>query len=163
MYKFAPACDGEAIAFGSARPGYTDEKVAQWLNFMQMQNIQRVCCLLPESQLVPYHSNLIETYQQTFGSDRVCWSPIEDFQLSDLATLTEKILPFLRQADQQNEKALVHCGGGVGRTGHVLAAWLVHARGMTNETAIAAALKGRNPLKVVKNLEDLLNQCRPAI
>ncbi|MEH2143235.1 MAG: dual specificity protein phosphatase family protein [Nostoc sp.] len=108
----------------------------------------------------------------------VCWAPIADFHLSDLKTLTQKILPFLIEADKQNEKVVVHCSGGIGRTGHVLAAWLVSVRGLSNqaaiaavkrtgrnpyEAAIAAVLKGRNPWKVVKELDVLLNNCRLAV
>ena len=108
----------------------------------------------------------------------MCWAPIEDFHLSDLETLTTKILPFLAEADKQAEKVVVHCSGGIGRTGHVLAAWLVSGRGLSNiaaiaavmrtgrnpyEAAIASVIRGRNPLKAVGNLNMLLNQCRLAI
>jgi protein-tyrosine phosphatase len=175
MYKFAPASQQEMIVFGSGRPGYGEEQIQEWLEFMMGQGIQRVCCLLPESQLAPFTTSLLDTYRQTFEPHRVCWSPIEDFQLSDRATLTEVILPFLTEADRLGEKTVVHCAAGIGRTGQVLSAWLVYARGFTNqkaiasvrktgrnpyEAAIAAALKGKNPLKVIDQLNALLNDCR---
>jgi protein-tyrosine phosphatase len=64
-----------------------------------------------------------------------------------------------------------------GRTGHILAVWLVSVRGLSNQAAIAAVkrtgrnpyeaaiavvFRGRNPLKIVKELETLLNDCRLA-
>lgn len=174
MYKFAPAWENEQIVFGAARPGYTNNKVQDWIEFMKCQDIKRVCCLLPEQQLASY-SNLLGTYKQEFGNQLVSWTPIADFHLCDLETLTQKILPFLIEADKQNEKVVVHCSGGIGRTGHVLAAWLVSVRGLSNqaaiaavkrtgrnpyEAAIAAVFRGRNPLKVVKELDVLLNDCR---
>jgi protein-tyrosine phosphatase len=175
MYKFAAACDNEPIVFGSARPGYSNEQVNQWITFMQDQGIQRVCCLLPQTQLIHY-SDLLGTYRQTFGLAQVCWAPIEDFQLADRPTLTQEILPFLETANQQHEKVVVHCAGGIGRTGHILAAWLVHKRGFSNqaaiatvkrtgknphEAAIAALFKGRNPWKTLAELNTLLDACRP--
>lgn len=168
MFKFNAACEGEAIVFGSARPGYKDEEVQAWIEFMKAQGIQRVCCLLPESQLHRY-ANLADAYQQNFNA--VCWSPIEDFQLCDRTVLMDQILPFLSEADQKGEKVLVHCSGGIGRTGHVLAAWLVHGRGLSaqdaitlvkktgknpREAAIAAIFFGRNPLKAIRDLNALL-------
>ena len=177
MYKFAPAWKNEQVVFGAARPGYTNNKVQDWIEFMKCQDIKRVCCLLPDQQLA-YYSELLGTYKQEFGNQLVCWAPIADFHLSDLETLTQKILPFLIEADKQNEKVVVHCSGGIGRTGHVLAAWLVSVRGLSNqaaiaavrrtgrnpyEAAIAAVLKARNPWKVVKELDVLLNDCRLAV
>ena len=59
--------------------------------------------------------------------------------------------------------------------GHVLAAWLVSGRGLPNsaaiaavrktgrnpyEAAIAAVIRGRNPLKAFGELNTLLNNCR---
>ena len=46
MYKFAPAERLESIVFGAARPKYTQRSVEQWIEFMQNQRIQRICCLL---------------------------------------------------------------------------------------------------------------------
>ncbi|BBD68237.1 dual specificity protein phosphatase [Nostoc commune NIES-4072] len=112
-------------------------------------------------------------------------APIVDFHLCDLETLTQKILPFLIEADKENEKVVVHCSGGIGRTGHVLAAWLVSVRGLSNQAAInavkktgrnpyeaalakltegiAAVFRGKNPLTVIKELNALLNDCRLAV
>lgn len=70
---------------------------------------------------------------------------------------------------------MVHCYGGIGRTGHVLAAWLVAQRGFSNKTAIEtvretgrnpyeavlyATAKGQNPKKVMAELNALLDYCR---
>jgi protein-tyrosine phosphatase len=173
MYKFAAASENELIVFGSARPGYTDRQIGQWVEFMQNQDIQRVCCLLSEAQLSRY-PNLLGIYQQTFGIDQIYWTPIEDFNLANPEILIHQILPFLALADQQNQKVLVHCSGGIGRTGHVLAAWLVAGRGLSSQSAIAAVMqtgrnpyeaviaasfKGRNPWKVAAELNTLLDEC----
>jgi protein-tyrosine phosphatase len=177
MYKFAAAAVGESIVFGAARPGYHSEQVTEWLEFMQQHSIKRVCCLMAESQLTRY-ANLLETYRHTFGLEQVCWAPIEDFCLVDRETLFHQILPFLTAANQHNEKVVVHCSGGVGRTGHILAAWLVAGRGFSpaeaiaavkrtgrnpNEAAIAAPFKGRNPWKVAAELKSLLDECKQQV
>jgi protein-tyrosine phosphatase len=149
MYKFAPASENEPIVFGAARPGYRSEQVNQWLEFVQQKEIQRVCCLLTEEQLQRY-TNLLEFYRQTFGNDRVCWAPIKDFHVAISNLLIDQILPFLATANLKHEKAVVHCSGGVGRTGQVLAAWLIAGRGFSEEAAIAAVKQtGRNPYEAV--------------
>jgi protein-tyrosine phosphatase len=173
MYKFAAASESELIVFGSARPGYTNEQVNEWIEFMQNQGIQRVCCLLPETQLTRY-SNLLGAYRKVFGLDQVCWAPIKDFNFAAPEILFHQILPFLAIANQQNEKVIVHCSGGIGRTGHVLAAWLVAERGFSSKSAIAAVkqtgrnpyeaviaapFKGQNPWKVAAELNTLLDEC----
>jgi protein-tyrosine phosphatase len=173
-YKFAVASTSEAIVFGAARPLYSTEKVIQWIELMQGQNILRVCCLLSPMQLDRY-SRLLEIYANHFGPSHVCWAPVEDFQLVDYEMLSHQILPFLSMADRHNEKVVVHCSGGVGRTGQVLAAWLVCGRGFSPqeaiaavkqtgrspyEAAIAAVLKGQNPFKVVAQFHALLERCQ---
>ena len=126
MYKFFAASENELIVFGSACPGYSNESVNKWLKFMQSQEIEQVCCLLPESQLDRYF-NLLEVYRQAFGINQVCWAPIEDFDFADPDLLIHQILPFLATANQKNERVVVHCSGGIGRTGHVLAASCIAA------------------------------------
>ncbi len=134
LYRFGPAAPEESIVFGAAGP------VAQsqdWLRFMQAQGIQRVCCLVPRSP---------DVYAATFGVDRVCVAPIADFRVVDRALLEDVILPFLQAADQAQEPVVVHCGGGIGRTGQVLVAWLIVGRGYGVRDAIATVKQqGRNP------------------
>jgi protein-tyrosine phosphatase len=173
-YKFAAASETEAIVFGAARPPHNAKKVLEWIEFMQGENIQRVYCLLSPSQLNHY-SCLLEVYQEHFGPSLICWAPIEDFQLVNYETLHQQILPFLSTANQQHEKVVVHCSGGVGRTGQVLAAWLVYGRQFSLQSAIAAVkqtgrnpheaaivafLKGQNPFKVIAQFHALLKHCQ---
>lgn len=173
MYRFAPASDKESIVFGAARPGYSEKQVREWIEFMQDRDIKHVCCLLDEFQLDRY-PDLLELYRRAFGLDRVCWSPIADFHLVDREMLVRQILPFLAIADRRSEKVVVHCSGGIGRTGHVLAAWLVAERGFSPKAAIAAVkqtgrnpyeaviaapFQGRNPWKMAAELNTLLETC----
>lgn len=175
LYKFAPASETEQTIFGAARPGYSNLKVLEWIEFMQNKDIDRVCCLLARSQLSKY-SDLLGTYQQKFGKEKVCWTPIKDFHFVDRYMLIEKILPFLTAAEQQNKRVVVHCSGGIGRTGQILSAWLVAKRGLSNQEAISVVkstgrnpyeavfvttlLTGKNPGKIIKSFNTLLDDCR---
>ena len=176
MHKFAAASEDELIVFGAAKPGYGDAEVARWIDFMRRQKIDRVCCLLPETQLMGY-SDLLGSYGNVFGYDRVCWAPIADFEFVSREILISRILPFLASASRSGDRVVIHCGGGIGRTGHVLAAWLVSGRGFSNQEAIAAVqktgrnpyeaaifafLKGQNPWKVAAEFDTLLDDCRRA-
>ena len=173
MYKFAAAATDESIVFGAARPGYTHPQVKEWIEFMQIRGIKRVCCLLSAPQLDRY-SDLLDVYQQYFGSDSICWAPIADFQVVDREILINQILPFLSLADRQSERVVVHCAGGVGRTGQILAAWLIARRGFSRKLAIAtvkqsgrnpdeaivaAPFMGRNPWQVATEIRTLLDAC----
>jgi protein-tyrosine phosphatase len=165
---FTAACEQEPFVFGARRPGFPFPHVASlfvhtWMAFMQAQGITRVLCLLPSRQLDAY-DDLLGTYRQMFGEHHVLWVPIDDFHLAEELQLIDQILPFLAEAEQHQEKTVVHCSGGVGRTGHVLAAWLVSYRGMSNEEAIAAVKKqGRNARESRdKRLDMLLDRCRDA-
>jgi protein-tyrosine phosphatase len=174
MYKFAAASPDESFVFGAARPGYNNKQVREWIKFMQQQGIDRVCCLLPKTQLDRY-DDLLSIYRQFFGLECICWAPIEDFHFVDREVLFHQILPFLAVADRQHQKVVVHCSGGIGRTGHILAAWLVAKRGFANklaidtvkqtgrnpyEAVIAAPFIGRNPWQVAAELNLLLDECR---
>ena len=99
MYKFAPAERHELIAFGAARPKYSQS--VRWIKFMQGRGIQRVCCLLSSDRLSRYPTDLLETYRQKFGSKFVLWCPIDDFQLPQSSVLIEQIIPFLINSDRE--------------------------------------------------------------
>jgi protein-tyrosine phosphatase len=173
MYKFAAASEYEPIVFGSTRPGYSNIQVQEWIEFMHNQDMQRICCLLTINQLNRY-TDLLGAYRQSFGYEQVCWVPIADFDIFTPKVLFQQILPFLAAANQSNEKAVVHCSGGIGRTGQVLVAWLIAGRGFSTRSAIAtvnktgknpyeaviaAPFKGRNPWKVAAAINKLLDEC----
>lgn len=174
-YKFAAASEAEPTVFGAARPGYSVPALAEWISFMQAQGIQRVCCLL-EAQKLGSDSFVLYRYRQTFGSKQVCWSPIPDFHLASIDQLNQEILPFLAESDRLGQRVVVHCGGGIGRTGHVLAAWLVGRRGFSIPDAIRAVkatgrnpyefanvalFKGQNPFTAARQLDQLLSAIAP--
>jgi protein-tyrosine phosphatase len=155
-YNFGPAAAGEEIVFGARRPDIPSPRsrrrpVDAWIAFMLGRGMRRVVCLL-DDELSDY-DDLLGDYQRAFGPPRVRHAPIPDFRLADPPMLLDVILPFLDQADARGEKTVVHCAGGSGRTGHVLAAWLVHGRGYTAQAALAAVRSApgvrRNPCEAV--------------
>ena len=111
---------------------------------------------------------------KSLGAIEFGWAPIADFELVDRDILIDRILPFLASANSKGERVVIHFSGAIGRTGQVLAAWLVSGRGLSNkqaiaavkktgrnpyEAAIVACLKGRNPWLVVEELNALLDDC----
>ena len=174
-FNFKPAAENESLVFGASRPGYpsrsvSPEEVGSWISFMRDEGVQRICCLLPEAQLGYYVEDLLRVYREAFGEKNVCWAPIRDYHLCGDKTLKEQILPFLDQSVASQERVVVHCSGGSGRTGHVLAAWLVHGRQFEIEDALSEVKKmGRNPHEAVEcrtatniQLHSLLHECRAA-
>lgn len=148
MHKFrlGPASQNEPIVFGAQGPAYSLLRMSEWIAYMRAQGIKRVCCLLHQEQLKSYKEDLLEMYNREFGVENICWAPIPDYHLCDVGLLKERILPFLKDADAKSEPVVVHCQGGRGRAGHVLAAWLVFGRGFPAEDAVAAVKEmGRNP------------------
>ncbi len=155
QFKFAPAGTSEAVVYGAQRPGYNGKavdkiSVRQWIAFMKSKGIQRVCCLLPPKQLSYYRVDLLTEYRHAFGITNVCHVPVDDFHLCDTTDLESRVLPFLAESDAAGTPVVVHCSGGSGRTGYVLAAWLVRHRGLSVDAALSAVeATGRNPREAV--------------
>lgn len=168
-FHFGPAQSGEVTAYGAQTPDASLASIVEWADFMRAQGVTRVCCLLDAGQLSGFPVNLEAEYKRLFGATCVLMEPIADHHLCSRQALRGNILPFLRTADSGGERAVIHCWGGNGRTGHVLAAWLVAARGLSPVEAITAVeASGRLPQEAVlagnatlDELIDLLASCEP--
>ena len=166
QFHFSAASSNEAFIFGASRPGYPSRRVSrgivdEWIHFMHTAEIARVVCLLDHSQL-PYYDELVSKYLAFFGQAKVLWAPVPDYQLPPLELVRDTVLPFVREALQANEKTVIHCSAGCGRTSFMLAACLVALRGMSNVEAIAAVARaGRDACESSDpEVDVLLDACR---
>lgn len=166
-FHFGPARTGERTAYGARTPDASPIGILEWADFMRAQGVTRVCCLLDATQLAGFQVNLEAEYKRLFGTTSVLMEPIADHHLCSLQALKGNILPFLSIADTGGERAVIHCWGGNGRTGHVLAAWLVAARRLSPREAVEAVeATGRLPQEAVlagnatfDELIELLTSC----
>ena len=155
-HRLAPAAPDEQTVYGSCSPGWHSAGehtvcVHEWIEDMQSAGIERVCCLLPGSQLDTEGANL-HLYREAFGQKRVLHAPVPDHHLVDETLLADEILPFLDSASRADEPVVVHCLAGIGRTGQVLAAWLVYDRAYHPKQAIDTVLElGRDPYDAVNH------------
>jgi len=157
-HRFSPAAPGEEIVYGACSPGWhsaadRERAVDEWIGTMRDNGIERVCCLVGGHQSDADDSTL-DTYRDAFGEVNVLHAPVPDHHLVDLDTLRDDILPFFYDAASEDEPVVAHCLSGIGRTGQVLAAWLVAGRGYTPLDAIEAVrTTGRSPMDTVERGE----------
>ncbi|MDO8355528.1 MAG: dual specificity protein phosphatase family protein [Nitrospirota bacterium] len=142
----------DPIVFATIAPPTNMAGFKAWIECILAESIQRVVCLLPPDQLQDFSSlpgGLLVQLHEQFGEANVCWAPIKELHYADLSTL-RCILDFLEDSALRKQKVVVHCLAGLGRTGHVLAAWLVSHHGLSIQDAIAKMIAlGRDPWEAV--------------
>ncbi|MFB6309886.1 MAG: protein phosphatase [Salinirussus sp.] len=156
-YRFGPADPAEPHVYGACAPGWhvtgaVSEAVEDWIAFMRGRHVERVCSIVPGGD----HAGAgnLRRYREEFGRKHVTHAPIPDGRLPDLAVLRDDILPFLASARANDTRAVVVGLTGVGRTGVVLAGWLIRHRGFDVQEAIGTVREvGRDPRAVVERGE----------
>jgi len=149
-HRLAPAAPDEEYVYGSCAPGWhsaaaQEPAVDDWVATVRKRGIERVCCLLAGGG-----NGALDRYAEAFGQERVRHAPVPDGHLVPRARLTEEILPFLTESRAAEEPVVVHSLAGLGRTGQVLAAWLVRDRGYDTERAVETVREmGRDPYDAV--------------
>jgi hypothetical protein len=149
-HRFAPAAPDEEYVYGACCPGWHSagshaDALEDWLSFMSANDIERVCCVLPGSSHGGIGRN-IDAYRDAFGRANVRHVPITDRGLADKRRLGDEIFPFFEQAVGAGERVVVHGLDGIGRTGQVLATWLVHDRQYSPQRAMSTVERmGRLP------------------
>ena len=87
-----------------------------------------------------------------------------DYTYPSAKLLKEKILPALRASKEQQRKTVVHCSAGNGRTGFVLAAYLVNVRGFRIADAVNAIRDAGRSVFLPSDRtrgEEILKTCLP--
>lgn len=100
--------------------------------YLKEQDIDAIVSLTEQ----PLHNALIEEFG--FEYKHV---PIEDLTAPSLRQI-EEFVEFATEMRQMGKKVVVHCGAGIGRTGTMLACYLVH-KGYSAREAINEVRKKR--------------------
>ena len=112
---------------------------------------------------------LVEDFELPYGLSEwekrgveVLHSPVRDFSAPALNQLLE-ILRWIEERVREGKKVLIHCMGGLGRSGTVAVAWLMYAKGLPLREALGrvrmvrpGAVEIWEQMKVLKELERLL-------
>jgi atypical dual specificity phosphatase len=121
----------EGVLAGMERPG-TFAKFRNDLEFLQSQNVRAIVSLTERP--------LEKAFIEEFGF-RCLHLPVEDFTPPTEEQI-RRFLELLQETEAAGYALVVHCGAGLGRTGTMLACYLVRG-GAGAEEAIAQVRAGR--------------------
>lgn len=149
LHNFSFLVEGEIA--GSARPGI-DGPLKDDIEFLRSEGIDAIVSLTETPLPIDPRMGAGIAHRHI---------PVPDFQppsISQMAQFTE----FVRDHTDSGGRVLVHCHAGVGRTGTMLAAWLV-SKGMSAADAIQRVREARpgsietaSQVRAVRDWEDAL-------
>jgi protein-tyrosine phosphatase len=114
---------------------------------------------------------LVEEYELPYPIEEwekrgveVLHSPIPDFTAPSLEQLL-KILRWIEERVKEDKKVLIHCMGGLGRSGTIATAWLMYSQGLPLRRALMkvrslrpGAVETWEQMEVLKELDDFLSK-----
>jgi|BEDMetMinimDraft_2_1075160.scaffolds.fasta_scaffold01082_5 protein-tyrosine phosphatase len=110
------------------------------LDFIKDQKISAVVCLVEDDELEiqDKENNIgIKAYENLLKERGIelLHSPIKNYNAPTIEQV-EFILNWINQKLREGKRVMVHCRGGQGRTGTIIASYLMHEYGYTAEEAI---------------------------
>lgn len=137
--------DGERIRVGmTILPGRRDwgRDLAEDLDAMREEGVSRVLALVTQDELVRYGvPGLIAEYGRRGIECR--WLPVLDQGVPTIAAMRDAV-DWIEGCVNAGEAVLIHCVGGLGRTGAAAACYLARHRGLSAAEAVAAVRRSRS-------------------
>lgn len=139
----------------SPLPGRVD--LEQDLKTIKDNNISQVLTLVSDEELIHYKvPNLLDRYQQL--NLEYFHSPIVDYGLPQKEQM-QNILNWLRKKIKAKENILIHCVGGQGRSGTVMAVYAKTYLGKSGAEAIAfvRSIRGSGAVETKEQEDFVIN------
>jgi protein-tyrosine phosphatase/nicotinamidase-related amidase len=139
---------GDGLIGLTILPGRKDRNrnVEDDLKTIKDENINNIICLLSEDEFTEYGIPDLKKYYEKHGFN-VRYESINDQAVPTQESM-KKILEWMDDCINKKEKVLVHCIGGLGRTGTVAACYLKKFSGLNGKDAIEIVRESRSPRAV---------------
>lgn len=134
-------------------PGRKDRErdLEEDLDSLKGQGVEAVLCMVTAEELKEYGvPNLLEAYQEK-GFERL-YLPVVDQKVCSSEDM-EKARIWMEEQIALHRNVLVHCVGGLGRSGFAVASFL-KARGLSAEEAISTVREHRSPRAVETRIQE---------
>ncbi len=118
-----------------------DRNLAEDVSVIQEEGVKSVLCLITENEFSAYGVPGLKAAYSDAGFDAQ-YLPIADQTTPALAPMLAA-LQWLDEQIQKGQKVLVHCAGGLGRSGLIAAAYLMLKRGLDAHAAIDRVREAR--------------------
>lgn len=136
-------------------PGRRDygRVLADDLDRMVAADVKRVVCMVPADELDAYGvGDLLSAYAAR--GLRALHAPVKDQAAASVEDMRE-VVRFVDEGARAGERVVVHCVGGLGRSGMAAACWLVE-RGLPPDEAIAEVRRARSPRAIETDVQAAL-------
>lgn len=133
-FNFSKVSSRDALAFGSARPGFpskeaSQEEITAWSAFMKVKGIKRVLSLLGDDEKTYYKVDIDAAMIAEFGAAN--YTRISVFSPDARDVLSGA----LNTAREAGDTIVMHCSGGEGRAALAMGLWLVDGYGLAPDDA----------------------------
>jgi protein-tyrosine phosphatase/nicotinamidase-related amidase len=135
---------GESLIGMTILPGRKDRgrDMEKDIASIREQNIGAIVTLLSEAEFVEYGVQELRDAYKNAGIE-LMYQPVAD-QSTTTTSEMKKITSFIDAQINANKKVLVHCVGGLGRTGTAVACYLKEYAGLNTEDAIEIVRESRS-------------------